>query len=208
MTATRLFVVRHGQTTNNRDGLISGYYEDPPLTEDGIAQAKATREKLSHIHFDDAYSSDLQRAVHTAAIIYGDDIRPLKQITELRERSFGSIEGLASTQLDSFRKLPYFKSLTEEERWKHKFAEDIESDHEVSIRFINALVSVAEDNAGKTILIASHGGTLRTMLISIGYATAPELPFGSIDNAAFVELNYTNGSFIVGHVGGVRKQLS
>lgn len=208
MVTTKLFVVRHGQTTHNRDGLISGYFEDPVLTDQGIAQAEETRQKLSHIHFDEAYSSDLKRAVHTAAIIYGQDIHSSKQLTELRERTFGSIEGKAQERLDGYRVLPHFQALSDEERWHHKFEDDMESDHEVSTRFIGALKKIAEENLGKTILVAAHGGTLRTLLISIGFAKSSELPFGSIDNAAFIELYYKDGSFTAGQVGGIRKTIS
>ncbi len=205
MTTTKLYVVRHGQTTHNRDGLISGYFVDPVLTEQGIIQANETKQKLSHIRFDEAYSSDLHRAAHTAAIIYGQDIHPTKQLTNLRERTFGSIEGKSNTLLDEFRLQPHFQSLSAEERWHHKFEDDMESDHDVSTRFIGALRKIANDNKGKTVLVAAHGGTLRTLLISIGYTTSTELPFGSIDNAAFVELEYKDGTFITGEMGGIRK---
>jgi probable phosphoglycerate mutase len=208
MTTTKLFVVRHGQTTHNRDGLISGYFGDPLLTQQGIAQAEDTREKLSHIHFDEAYSSDLKRAVHTAAIIYGQDIHPSKQMTELRERTFGTIEGQAQTRLDGYRELPHFQAMNDEERWHHKFEDDMESDHEVSTRFIGALKKIAEDNIGKTVLVAAHGGTLRTLLIGIGFAKSSELPFGSIGNAAFIELDYKDGSFTTGQLSGIKKSVS
>jgi len=207
MPTTKLYVVRHGQTTHNRDGLISGYFVDPVLTEQGITQANETKQKLSHVHFDEAYSSDLQRAAHTAAIIYGQDIHPTKQMAGLRERTFGAIEGKPNTLLDEFRLQPHFQSLSAEERWRHKFKDDMESDHEVSTRFIGALRKIANDNRGKTVLIAAHGGTLRTLLISIGYASSAELPFGTIDNAAFVELDYDDDSFTTGEVGGIRKAI-
>ena len=81
----------------------------------------------------------------------------------------------------------------------------MESDHEVATRFIGALKDIAEDNISKTILVAAHGGTLRTLLISLGYATNSELPYGSIDNASFVEIIYQDDKFIVGELGGIHK---
>lgn len=205
MSITKLFVVRHGQTTHNRDKRISGYHGDPPLTEEGIEQANQTKERLSHIHFDEAYSSDLQRAAHTAAIIYGKDIHPSNQLTDLRERTFGAIEGGPQSQLDEYRARPDFQSMDEKSRWHHKFEQDMESDHEVSERFVGALREIAAKHPGKTILVAAHGGTLRTLLITVGFATAAELPFGSIDNAAFIELDYSDGAFTIGQTGGIRK---
>lgn len=208
MTTTKLFVVRHGQTTHNRDKLISGYAENPPLTEQGKQQAEETKQKLSHIQFDEAYSSDLQRAAHTAAIIYGKDVHPTNQLVELRERTFGSIEGGPQSQLDEFRARPEFLAMDDKQRWHHKFADDMESDHEVSERFVGALRKIAARHPGKTILVAAHGGTLRTLLITLGFATPAELPFGSISNAAFIELDYSEGTFTIGQTGGITKTIN
>ncbi len=78
--------MRHGQTTHNRDRLASGHV-DPELTEAGAAQAEAVRQKLSHVHFDEVYSSDLKRAADTAAIVYGSSIIPIHLSTSSLERS-------------------------------------------------------------------------------------------------------------------------
>ena len=44
------------------------------------------------------------------------------------------------------------------------------------------------------------------MLIKLGYATAKELPGRSIDNAAYVELDYADGEFHIGEVVGAKLQ--
>lgn len=202
-----LYVVRHGQSEHNRDNIISGHV-NPALTEEGEEQAAATKTKLSDVHFDDAYSSDLQRASHTAEIIFGKPVPKNHQLHDLRERNYGSIDGTPGDNIIRLRNSQKAKydSLTEEERWRHKHAPDIESNYELSYRFITALESIAEKHPGQSILVAAHGGTLRTMLIKFGYGTQSELPSGSFRNAGYVKLAFKDGQFTVEEVDGIEKK--
>jgi broad specificity phosphatase PhoE len=161
-----------------------------------------TKDELAHIHFDAAYSSDLQRAVETGEIIYGKPIPEDNQIHELRERHFGDLEGKPDTLLSEGNKtkatLPY------EERWVFKHVPGMESDHEVSLRFKDALELLAKQNYGRTILVAAHGSAIRTMLMRIQNLTENELPPGSFGNAGYVKLSYSSDGFTVLKTVGVR----
>ena len=75
MQKTVIYLVRHGQTVHNRDYIVSGQV-NPPLTRPGVEQARAVAEKLSDIHFDHIYASDLERAIRTAEIITGKTLVP------------------------------------------------------------------------------------------------------------------------------------
>jgi broad specificity phosphatase PhoE len=98
-----------------------------------------------------------------------------------------------------------YESLTESERWRTSRHPSIESDYEVATRFIEALAEIAQENFSKTVLVGAHGGTIRTMLIQLGYATSAELPGGTFENAGYVELAYRDGEFTVGEVVGANK---
>lgn len=203
MNVTKLYVVRHGESEYNRDNIVSGHV-DPPLTELGKQQARLTRDKLSATAFDVAYSSDLQRAVDTGTIVFGAPIPKTHQLPALRERFFGDFEGRpnAEYQASLAAKQVVFDQLSEADKWKHKNTPNIESDHELSERFVTALAEIAQGSVGKTVLVAAHGGTVRTMLIKLGYVTRPQLQAGSISNAAYVELDYLNGEFsVIDHDG-------
>src|SRR6266536_3350613 len=166
MKITRLYVVRHGQSTHNRDYITSGHV-NPELTETGIAQALATKAKLEDVNFDEVYSSDLQRAIHTAEIIYGKPVSKQHQLYGLRERNFGTYDGMPEKLLDKLAGSTrhVFNALLNEQQWKFKYAPDIESDDELSTRFITTLEKIAGNNPNKTVLVATHGGAIRTMLI-------------------------------------------
>jgi broad specificity phosphatase PhoE len=206
---TIIYLVRHGESEHNRDNILSGHV-NPALTQKGRAQALETRQKLSHIVFNTAYSSDLQRAAHTGALIYGTEVPVSHQLTELRERNYGSLDGSAIDDYNAMKQInqKYLDGLNDDDKWSFKHAPDIESDHELSTRFISAITTLAESNPGKTILVAAHGGVVRTTLIKIGYATAKQLPSQSIENAAFVELVYEAGAFSVGQVSGVNRRAA
>src|SRR6266851_3985273 len=64
----RLLLVRHGQSTWNREHRIQGQL-DPPLSEEGRRQAERLGRRWAGRKFVAAYSSDLKRALETAHLI-------------------------------------------------------------------------------------------------------------------------------------------
>ena len=86
----KLFLVRHGQTVSNVEGVYAGQ-TDVMLTDDGRAQAMKIRPILEKFRFDKVYSSDLSRAIDTQelALPFENPVRtPL-----LREVDTGSVTG-------------------------------------------------------------------------------------------------------------------
>jgi bisphosphoglycerate-dependent phosphoglycerate mutase len=61
MLAARIYIVRHGETEENRQGTIQGQL-DTLLNVTGLAQSEAVAKALQSIPFEKAYSSDLRRA--------------------------------------------------------------------------------------------------------------------------------------------------
>jgi broad specificity phosphatase PhoE len=60
--------VRHGQTVPNRDGLLLGR-NDPPLTDDGCAQARRLGAAVEWLGPEKVFTSPLQRAQQTAELV-------------------------------------------------------------------------------------------------------------------------------------------
>lgn len=58
----RVYIVRHGETQENRDGIIQGQ-RDTALNEIGLEQARMVGEALKDAKLGIAFSSDLSRAV-------------------------------------------------------------------------------------------------------------------------------------------------
>lgn len=88
-------LIRHGETTANRDGIIAGRL-DVPLTEVGRAQAHG----LAALTWPSAYqlfSSPLARAMETCTL--GFSAKAFQIVPELRERDWGVFEGCPLTDL-------------------------------------------------------------------------------------------------------------
>ena len=185
---TTIYLVRHGESESNKQRLVGGHV-DTELTEQGKEQARKTRDALSHIKFDEAYSSDLKRAVDTAGIIYGKPVPEEHRLYGLRERSFGSFEGEPEHVLEEGNAQRH--EMPHDEGWTFKHIHDMENDHELTARCLPVLAKIAEENPGKTILIASHGGVIRSTVMKLAGYIYQEMPAGSFANAGYAELSYT-----------------
>jgi broad specificity phosphatase PhoE len=191
-----LYVVRHGQSVANTE-LTSG--GDTPLTEKGREQAMATKAKLADVTFDAAYSSNLKRALETAEIIIGEPVPKKRQIVELRERYFGVYEH-QPYPMDFHDKM---MTLTPEQRWRYRHGEGMENDEELVRRFLLGMERIAEKHLGGTVLVATHGGCVRTTLMKIAEAGHDELPPLSFKNAGYLKITYKQHVFHLEQVVGI-----
>jgi len=92
-----IYIVRHGETNYNLEERIQGQINNNScLTEKGWLKAEELGKNLCNlgIRFDKVYSSDLRRAKETTkAILKYLGNLPLEYVPELRERSFGCLQG-------------------------------------------------------------------------------------------------------------------
>jgi probable phosphoglycerate mutase len=101
METRTIVLVRHGESTANRDRTLTGQ-TDPDLTARGRSQARrASRYINGRFAVDRLYSSPLKRAVNTAAPIAARARVPLVTDTLLVEADFGSWEGMSGRDLSA-----------------------------------------------------------------------------------------------------------
>jgi broad specificity phosphatase PhoE len=207
MTAPTLFyLVRHGETPYNAQKIIQGHI-DIELNDNGIEQAKAISQKLSHINFDNVFSSDLKRAYKTAQVITESRNDLTVQADQLlREMYLGSYEGRKISDFHNELKelLELRDNLPKAERFKHQVL-DMETDQSIIDRFLEFFAKTADLTNEKTNLIVTHGAAMRTFLIYLDWADYPELPHGSIDNTAYILLEKTQDGFLVKETYGINK---
>ena len=84
-----VYFLRHGEAKSNAEAFVGGHGKEIPLTEKGIAQAKATAPLLAHIPFDKIYCSELDRARQTAALALPG--RECEYRSQLQEINVGSL---------------------------------------------------------------------------------------------------------------------
>lgn len=100
MAASRVVLLRHGQTEYNRAGRLQGQV-DIPLNPEGIAQARAAAPVVAAYAPAIVLSSDLGRALETARIVaraVGDGVSVVPD-PRLRERAFGRLEGMYDAEI-------------------------------------------------------------------------------------------------------------
>ncbi|HSW97492.1 MAG TPA: histidine phosphatase family protein [Candidatus Saccharimonadales bacterium] len=204
---TTFYVVRHGETEWNVKKLLQGQ-GDSPLTTNGINQASVLGEKLRKIHFDAVFSSDLLRAQRTAEIITVDRDIAINTTALLRERAHGKWEGKPYSIYHKELKdlLTKKNKLSYEEKKSFKYP-DMESDEEVVSRFITFLRETAVAYTGKTILVVTHGGMMRAILIHIGFGTYDELASNAVSNSAYFQLQSDGIEFHIKETQGIIKSI-
>lgn len=167
---TKLLLARHGETDWNRDGRWQGW-ADPPLNETGRAQARTLAAQLAPTPLDAIYSSDLRRARETAEILAERHALEVVLDAGLREVDVGSWSGLTRTEI--------------EERFPGGERPDGETREQHAARILAAVERIARQHPGGSILLVSHGGTLRAVHDHV----AGE-PLHPIPNCAVLEIDF------------------
>ncbi|TYA52124.1 histidine phosphatase family protein [Aggregatibacter actinomycetemcomitans] len=85
----RLILLRHGETLWNKEHRLQGHLNSP-LSEKGIAQAKAIKPLIEKFSLKQVICSDLERAKQTAELIGFPNATP---DSHLRELAMGEWEG-------------------------------------------------------------------------------------------------------------------
>jgi probable phosphoglycerate mutase len=96
---TATVLLRHGQTALSIENRFSGVGNDPELTDQGRAQARAAGERLAKRQLDAIVTSPLRRARETARIAGGG--RDIVVEAGLRETDFGEWEGLTFAEVSA-----------------------------------------------------------------------------------------------------------
>ncbi len=157
MEATRICLVRHGETSWNAEKRIQGNI-DIGLNETGLAQAEAAAQWLSTRPIEALYSSDLQRARQTAQRLAGAlQLVPILR-PEFRERRYGLFEGLTYEQ--SRTRYPDVYGLFEERVPEFVIPYGGESLQQLQLRVSAGLRRLVDEHPGQTIAVVTHGGVL------------------------------------------------
>ena len=155
----RVFLVRHGETEWNIQRRMQGW-ENSPLTQKGIDQAKEHGKLLNREGVEFLFSSDLERVVQTVDLIRENCIAPTSQHTELRECSMGAWEGFHIDEIKS--------------RWATEYKHWREGDDSVpppqgeSLNMVKARVQRVVDKVlashYECVAFVTHGLTTRVLL--------------------------------------------
>lgn len=166
---------------------------DSPLTERGIAQAKAVGRGLADIEFEAAYASESQRVVDTANHAISNRQIPLSIDERLKEMNFGVLESLLFTDISKqygniLETLFSLKDL-------HLSAPEGESYVQLYLRTNEAIEEIIKNHEreGGNILVFSHGITIGNYLMQLMKSNNYLHP----DNCSVSIVSYMGGDFQV-----------
>lgn len=165
-----LVLVRHGQSDWNLKNLFTGW-ENPGLTEKGVEEAHTAGRSLKEqgLVFDMAFTSNLSRAQRTLDIILDEMNQtglPIVRDQALNERDYGDLTGLNK---DDAR-----KKWGEEQVHVWRRSYDVappggESLRDTLARCLPYYMKAIQPHVlyGKTIIVAAHGNSLRSLVMAL-----------------------------------------
>ncbi|MGW1677154.1 phosphoglyceromutase [Saccharopolyspora sp. NPDC002376] len=190
MTST-LVLLRHGESTWNAENLFTGWV-DVPLSEKGVAEAGRGGELLrdAGVLPDVLHTSLLRRAISTANIALDTADRhwiPVRRDWRLNERHYGALQGKNKKQtLDAYGEDQFmlwrrsYDTPPPEIELGSEFSQDADPRYadlgaelprteclkDVVARLLPYWESaiVPDLNAGRTVLVAAHGNSLRALV--------------------------------------------
>jgi broad specificity phosphatase PhoE len=159
--ATRLLLVRHGETEWNAARRFQGH-RDSPLTERGRWQAGRLADRLTPLPLAAVYSSDLERTMATATIVAAPHDLPVRPAPDLREAAFGDYEGQTYAELVA----RYGQAVT------HWSSDPValappggETLLELQARVARFLRATVLAHPGETVALVAHGGSVRAAVM-------------------------------------------
>jgi len=156
-----LYIVRHGQTDLNKQGIVQGRGRDTDLNEEGRQQANQFFDAYNDVPFDKIYISELKRTQQSIQQFIDLGL-PYEKLSGLDELAWGIHEGQAATPETKAAFLDLMRNWLNG-NLDEKF-ENGESPNEVKVRQLEALDVIMSHPEEKTVLICMHGRAMRLLL--------------------------------------------
>jgi broad specificity phosphatase PhoE len=159
-----IYLIRHGQTDFNKQGIVQGGGVDSDLNLTGISQAQAFFETYQHIPFDKVYTSSLKRT-HQSVKSFLDAGIAWEILPGLNEISWGHREGMKITPEEDV----YYHWVLDQWRIGNDTLriDGGESPADVQARQLPALQHMTAQASEKNILVCMHGRAMRVLLCTM-----------------------------------------
>ncbi|MDQ4141261.1 MAG: histidine phosphatase family protein [Bacteroidota bacterium] len=194
MSIKKVYLLRHGQTDYNLQGIIQGSGVDSSLNATGREQAQLFFQSYKHVAFDKVYTSVLQRSIQSVQGFIDLGI-PHETHPGLNEICWGIREGTRVTpEGDAY----YFDVL---QKWQQGDItlrmEGGESPQDVADRqqkFLDVLLSRPEE---QTVLVCMHGRAMRILLCKLLHYPLQCMDIFEHHNLCLYLLQYTGSFFSI-----------
>ena len=189
----KLILVRHALTVDNQKSRLSGHI-DSSISEEGKEQIDKITNYLKDFDIDKIYTTTSSRTKDTVKKL--SELKSIEIIEKesLKEISFGDFEGLTFDEIKDKYPKEFQDMIEKGYEYKYPNGESlIDSYNRVCIELDN----IISNNDDRTILICSHGGTIRniiTYLISNSYKYHWNF---KIDNGSVTILEVQDGFTVI-----------
>ena len=189
MTTTTIYLTRHGVTAANKEDRFAGR-TDEPLHAEGEAQARGVAERLRGAGLAAVVAGPLARTRQTARVIAEQLGVEVETVSALNEIAISHWDGLTKAAIRARFGPEYPTWLDTPERFQVAGCETI---GDVQQRVVAAVAALAEEYAGRSVLVVSHLIPLRALLLH--HLGLPISAFRSVKiaNAQLVRLTMEPG---------------
>ena len=187
-----LYIVRHGQTELNRQGIVQGRGMNTDLNDEGRKQAGQFFNAYKNVPFDKIYISNLKRTQQSIQQFIDLGI-PYEKLEGLDEMAWGILEGTESTPES---KSAFLKIIRD---WVagnlDSSFEGGESPNQVKERQEKAMEVIMSHPDEKTVLVCMHGRAMRLLLCWLTGKPLTEMETFPHQNLVLYKLTYDGGDF-------------
>jgi len=195
----KAYILRHGQTDWNLRRLFQGQI-NTDINEEGIRQATLCADKVREagLYFDQIWSSPIRRAIHTTQIVSGCRSEDIHQDPRLMEIDFGPLD---ETPFDV--ESPLVGTLFSDPEG-YKPIPGVESYASIIAR-VGAFFEDLKQSDAQSVLVGSHGGAIRCMLVYFGYLRLADIWKQQVGNCEIFEVTLgDDGAWhVTGNIEGI-----
>lgn len=161
MIVKTLYIVRHGQTDLNKQGIVQGRGRNTDLNDEGRRQASQFFSAYKSVAFDKIYISELKRTQQSVQQFIDLGI-PYEKLSGLDELAWGIYEGMPATPDTKAAFLQLMRDWVSG-NLDSKF-DNGESPNDVRLRQLEALSTIMSHTEEQQVLICMHGRAMRLLL--------------------------------------------
>ncbi|WP_443947326.1 histidine phosphatase family protein [Pedobacter sp. AW1-32] len=189
-----IYIIRHGETELNRQGIVQGRGINSDLNDTGRAQAEAFYQEYKNIAFDKLYTSELKRTWQTIQKFIDADL-PWERLSGLDELAWGIWEGKPNSEeaREAFRAML--------EHWeKGDYAahfEGGESVQDVYERLKGPMEVFMTRPEEQKVLVCMHGRAMRVFLCLLTGKPLSEMTEFPHQNTVLYKIGFSEGKFSI-----------
>lgn len=180
-------IARHAETPENEKRILVGHSQ-VGLSAVGITQAKSLARWAKTNDISEIISSNQTRAIETAEIVRQELGQSYLSIdSNLRERDYGSFDGLTRQALVERRTLLGLKNLSPTQDWNN--VTDVEADSSIWKR-TRPILDMLRDTRSNTnhVMLITHAGVMKAALYSILQIPSSQFCYFKFPNCCHVSI--------------------